>query len=95
MKNTLPRSQYVDILDDNSLTLPPQAYVRMDHRLVKKEKGKFVCVASPEGWHGDTFDANKLAIHALKGIGSATKFLPPTGKRAEILTDRQSRAVLA
>lgn len=57
--------QYVGILDDNHLTLPPETYVRVDHRLVKKDRGQFVCVPSPEGMHGDTFDAAKLGVHAV------------------------------
>ncbi len=60
--------QYVSLIEDNRATLPPGAYVRGDHRLVKKDRGKFVCEPNPEGMHGDTFDAGKLALHALLGI---------------------------
>jgi len=52
-------------LDDNHLTLPPERYVRDDFRLVKKEKGQFVCEPDGDGKHGDTFDATKLARYAL------------------------------
>jgi hypothetical protein len=57
--------QYVACLEDNRLTLPPHAYVRMDHRLVKKDRGRFVCDPTPDGLHGDTFDASKLGLHAV------------------------------
>lgn len=57
--------QYIGILEDNHLTLPGSAYVRIDHRLVKKDRGRFVCKPSPEGMHGDTFDGGKLGVHAL------------------------------
>lgn len=62
-------SQYVGVLDDNKLTLPPERYVREDHRLVKKSKGSFDCVADEKGRHGDTFDAVKLAIEATMSKG--------------------------
>ncbi len=88
-------SQYVGILEDNHLTLPPQAYVKLDHRLVRKDRGLFVCEPSPEGWHGETFDANKLAVHSLVGISEATRFIPATGRRAEVISNRRSREVIA
>ncbi len=52
-------------LDDNHLLLPPERYLREDWRLVKKEKGQFVCVPDSDGKHGDTFDAAKLANWSL------------------------------
>lgn len=57
--------QYVAKLDDNRLTLPPEAYLRIDHRLVRKDRGRYVCEADEDGRHGDTFDAGKLACHSL------------------------------
>lgn len=64
--------QYVAVLEDNHLTLPPGPYVRTDHRLVKKDRGKFVCNPSPEGMHGDTFDSAKLGLIAvIKNHGDA------------------------
>lgn len=58
-------AQYVAELEDNHLTLPPERYLKEDHRLVKREKGSFVCEADNQGRHGDTFDSNKLAVQAL------------------------------
>ena len=52
-------------LDDNNLTLPPDAYTRTDYRLVMKDRGKFVCEPNDQGMHGDTFDGDKLGLHAL------------------------------
>jgi len=57
--------QYVSLLEDNHLTLPPEAYVRADHRLVIKDRGRFTCESDSLGRHGDTFDAAKLSVHAL------------------------------
>jgi hypothetical protein len=68
--------QYLALLHDNRLTLPPDDYVRADHRLVLKDRGRFVCEPDSLGRHGDTFDAAKLALHALtqtpQGITSTT-----------------------
>jgi hypothetical protein len=57
--------QYVALMEDNHLTLPPEAYVRADHRLVIKDRGRFVCEPDSQGRHGDTFDAAKLSVYAL------------------------------
>lgn len=59
--------QLVGELDDNHLWLPADRYLREDWRLVKKEKGLFVCEPDVDGKHGDTFDAVKLALHAIIG----------------------------
>jgi hypothetical protein len=80
--------QYCAKLNDNRVTLPPDEYVRLDHRLVLRDRGRFVCEPDDEGRHGDTFDAVKLALHALNSgaggpviaapVGSAQKFLVHT-----------------
>ena len=57
---------YIAALDDNHLTLPPEQWFRADHRLVKKDRGMYVCEPDDDGHHGDTFDAGKLALYALK-----------------------------
>ncbi len=57
--------QLVGELNDNHLWLPPERYLKDDFRLVKKERGNFVCEPAPDGKHGDTFDACKLALHAI------------------------------
>jgi hypothetical protein len=64
---------YVGELEDNHLTLPPERYVREDHRLPKREKGSFLCEADQQGRHGDTFDSSKLGVYALlqRGDGRA------------------------
>lgn len=58
-------------LEDNHLWLPPERYLRLDWRLVKREKGQFVCEPAPDGSHGDTFDSTKLGLHALQTGGDA------------------------
>lgn len=67
---------YVAKLDDNQLTLPPDQYIRQDHRLVMKDRGRFVCEPDNEGRHGDTFDAGKLSLHSLTFRGGDAKVTP-------------------
>ena len=61
----------VSELDDNHLLLPPERYLREDWRLVKKEKGQFVCEPDADGKHGDTFDGAKLANWSLNSTSFA------------------------
>jgi hypothetical protein len=63
-------------LDDNHLALPAARYIREDFRLVKKEKGQFVCEPDNMGRHGDTFDSTKLALKAAVGSKGRT-IVPP------------------
>lgn len=62
---TLEGDLLVGALNDNRLAIPPERYVRDDWRLVRKEGGRFECVADGEGRHGDTFDSSKHALWAL------------------------------
>jgi hypothetical protein len=70
-------NQLVAKLDDNNLTLPPDDYTRVDYRLVMKDRGKFVCEPNDQGMHGDCFDADKLAGHALTDVSSRRTIVPP------------------
>ena len=63
--------QLVGELDDNHLWLPAERYLREDWRLVRKEKGQFICEPDANGRHGDTFDGTKLGLRALRGSGGA------------------------
>jgi hypothetical protein len=70
-------NQLVAKLDDNNLTLPLDNYTRTDYRLVMKDRGRFVCEPNDEGMHGDCFDADKLAGHALTASSSQRTVVPP------------------
>jgi len=70
-------NQLVAKLDDNNLTLPPDEYTRTDYRLVMKDRGRFVCEPNDQGMHGDCFDADKLAGHALTATSSRRTVVPP------------------
>ena len=75
----------VDKLNDNNLTLPGDTYTRQDYRLVMKDRGRFVCEPNENGMHGDTFDGDKLGLHALKG-GAGRTIVP--GFRADVYNPR-------
>jgi len=70
-------NQLVAKLDDNNLTLPPDDYTRTDYRLVMKDRGKFVCEPNDQGMHGDCFDADKLAGHALSAVSNRRTIVAP------------------
>jgi hypothetical protein len=83
-------------LDDNHLTLPGSVYVKEDFRLVKKERGQFVCTPDAQGRHGDTFDGTKLALNAIKGAPPPA--LPAAfenTRAARIMRARRERMVLS
>jgi hypothetical protein len=86
---------YVGELNDAHLTLPPERYLRDDHRLVKKVSGRYTTDIGPEGQHGDTFDACKLANYALSSPSSGPIMVFEDGRRSQILADRRMREVLA
>ncbi len=64
-------------LDDNHLWLPPERYLREDWRIVRKEKGQFVCDPDVEGRHGDTFDGTKQGVYALKSNAGQPAYYAP------------------
>ena len=60
-------ARLVSVAEDNHLVLPAARYVREDFRLVKRDRGSYVCEPDGQGRHGDTFDAVKLALEMLGG----------------------------
>jgi len=66
-------AMYVAELNDNHLALPPERYLKEDHRLPRMEKGQFVCDPDVMGRHGDTFDSGKNSIWALKSNNGAIR----------------------
>lgn len=57
--------QYMGLFRQGLIDVPPSVYIKEDHRMVKKEKGLFVCVPAADGKHGDTFDSGKNSIHSI------------------------------
>lgn len=70
-KKTYLGDQYMTAFREGQVDVPPSAYLKDDHRLVKKEKGMFTCKPQPDGKHGDTFDSGKLSVHALNSSSGA------------------------
>jgi len=57
--------ELLNVLNDGRLALPPERYIKEDFRLVKRNRGTFETELSPQGMHGDTFEACKLALRAV------------------------------
>ena len=66
---------YSTAINDNRYALPPDAYVKADHRLTMKDAGRYLCTPDFDGRHGDTFDSGKLAELMLVG-GAGGAFTP-------------------
>lgn len=67
---TLLGNMYAAALEDGFILLPAGEWIEFDHRLVKREAGRFVTDLGPGGEHGDTFDSGKLAYWGLQSGGS-------------------------
>jgi hypothetical protein len=67
---TLLGNLYVSALEDAHITLPAGEWIEADHRLVMREAGGFTTLLGPNGEHGDTFDACKLAYYGLNATSA-------------------------
>lgn len=67
---TLLGNMYSSAIEDGLLLLPAGEWIEYDHRLVKREAGRFVTDLGKNGEHGDTFDGGKLAYWGLQSGGS-------------------------
>lgn len=67
---TLLGNMYVSAIEDGFFLLPAGEWIEFDHRLVKREAGRFVTDLGPGGEHGDTFDSGKLSYWGLQSGGS-------------------------
>jgi hypothetical protein len=63
--------RYAASVNDGVTALPPDAYVKLDHRLPMKDQGRYLCNPDMDGRHGDTFDSGKLAEYALTSAAGA------------------------
>lgn len=55
---------YCAAYEDNMIAIPEGKWLLDDHRLVRRESGRFMAEIGKDGGHGDTFDAGKLAYWA-------------------------------
>lgn len=88
-KKTFLGDQYMTTFREGQIDVPGSTYIKDDHRMVKKEKGQFICVPGPDGKHGDTFDSGKLSVHALNSTGGAlttTEGIVTGGRRGKLPT---------
>jgi hypothetical protein len=67
---TLLGNMYAAGLEDGLILLPAGEWIELDHRLVKRDGGRFVTDLGPNGEHGDTFDSGKLAYWGLQSGGT-------------------------
>lgn len=85
---------YAAAINDGRYGLPTDEYLKTDHRLVMKDGGRYVCIPDPSsGAHGDTFDSGKIAEFMLMNCFDAGRFIPPSGRRAELMQERRRREV--
>ena len=62
---------YAAAINGGTTAMPPDEYIKQDHRLTVKNGGRYECDPQPDGKHGDTFDSGKLAEFALTTAGGA------------------------
>lgn len=68
--------QYTAEINDAHYAMPPEAYLKKDHRSVVKDRGIYTCDVDADGGHGDTFDSGKLAQYALRGGAGPVEIYP-------------------
>ena len=76
---TLLGNMYSSAIEDGLILLPAGEWIEFDHRLVKREAGRFVTDLGPAGEHGDTFDSGKLAYWGLQTTGRPTAHAAQVG----------------
>ena len=60
---------YVNTIDDGYLTLPACEWLKVDLRLVVKDRGTFDAELGADGGHGDCFAAGGASLHGLISAG--------------------------
>lgn len=75
LAKTVASCRLAKALNDNQITLPDDSYVRDDFRRIRSDRGVWTSRTGPNGEHGDTFDAVKLALESLAGSAGAVESL--------------------
>lgn len=88
---TLLGDRYAAQVNDNRYILPPETYLKNDHRLPTKNGDHYDCEVGPDGEHGDTFDSGKLADWALEGAGGPVAYERTTAAAPEDEPDPDGR----
>ena len=69
---------YTTALEDGHVALPASRWLFEDHRLVRKEKGRYEASVAPDGCHADSFDSNKLALFGFEAGSNFYTATDPT-----------------
>jgi len=77
-------------INENHYSLPPESYLKDDHRLVIKDRGMYNADPQPDGKHGDTFDSGKLAQYALFSGGPADAVAAQVGTYGSVTASPKS-----
>ena len=85
--------------EDRSIRIPDRQEIFSDLRGIRKETTasgniRFAGERGKNG-HCDRFWSLALALHAGKTTDTPGRFIPPTGRRAEVMAERRSREVMA
>jgi hypothetical protein len=78
---------YVNALDDGAVALPASRWLFEDHRLARKEKGRFTAALGADGCHADSFDSCKLALHGFDSAAAPGQ-IHVFKSRAQILEEQ-------
>lgn len=62
---------YCASINDGRAVLPHDHYLKSDHRLLRKDQGRYLCDVGEGGQHGDTIDSGKQARWALISASGA------------------------
>ena len=93
----------INTMTDHKLALPNDPVLKIDFRLVKRDRGGFTTDIGPGGRHGDTFDAVKLALHSLisasgpaeaAAVGTGTLHARPPGTSGDLDGESPERVLL-
>ncbi len=83
-------------VNDGHCILPPEEYVKKDHRQVVKERGTYNAQVDSDGGHADTFDSGKLSHYALQPVAVAGPInVFKDSKRSRAVAARRSRVCTA
>ncbi len=86
---------YATAINDNHYSMASAEYLKVDHRMVLKDGGRYVCVPAPDGKHGDTFDGGKLGELAVMDRGVPGNIVAFETVRSKAIATRRERSLVA
>jgi phage FluMu gp28-like protein len=94
-------TELLGVFEDKTITIEVELDadgfddLRKPERIVSPGGRVSIAAVRDEAGHADHFWALALAVRAADGNAASLPFLPPTGRRAQILAERKNREVLA